>query len=459
MRSMRTGLLFAVTLTLAFASPLTAQVAPTLTGETGLFELTNAEVLPIGRFSFGLYFSQSDRTAAPSLLYATGADDPLRYGTGKIGITAGFGLTGNWELTLSAGQRYFRSDPRDWSGVINGHERFGEIRHDETDKVRIGTKLLLNPRTEPVKLVLFGGVSIPTQSKNDNDALSTPRADWDFGASLNYGALTFQAAYLLAGDQDVQAVGANDVPNQFKWGLGFAIPIVPKTLRAIAEINRIHYDGGATKPGDFSEVLAGLRIGIPKTGLVAGAAVRANIDRWVKYGSRPSNIGGVVQLSYVPPVADAAIQRVTSTSTASEEPAPAPVTPPAAAPPTSTPAPSPVTEPPPAARPETSTTDEILFDTAKSRLTNIAKAILDGVALRLKNNLSATCTVVGHTDPKEKGGDHMALCKARSEAAKDYLVKRHGIDASRIKTDAKGDVDSGPDGVRNRRAVVTVTFP
>jgi outer membrane protein OmpA-like peptidoglycan-associated protein len=118
-----------------------------------------------------------------------------------------------------------------------------------------------------------------------------------------------------------------------------------------------------------------------------------------------------------------------------------------------------MTEPPPARRPETTTTDEILFDSAKSRLTNIAKAILDGVALRLKNNLSATCTVVGFTDPKEKGSDHSGLARARADAAKDYLMKRHGIDASRIKTEARADAEAGSDATRNRRAVVTVTFP
>jgi outer membrane protein OmpA-like peptidoglycan-associated protein len=132
-------------------------------------------------------------------------------------------------------------------------------------------------------------------------------------------------------------------------------------------------------------------------------------------------------------------------------PAPAPVVAPAPAP----------TEPAvvtaPAARAATSTTDEILFDPAKSRLTNIAKAILDGVALRLKNNLAATCTVSAWTDGKEKG-DRAALAKARAEAAKDYLMKRHGIDGSRISTEVKGDGDAA-DATRNRRAVVSVTFP
>jgi len=110
------------------------------------------------------------------------------------------------------------------------------------------------------------------------------------------------------------------------------------------------------------------------------------------------------------------------------------------------------------ARPSTSTTDEILFDAAKSRLTNIAKAILDGVALRLKNNLAATCTISAFTDPGEKGGNHTALAKARADAARDYLMKRHGIDGSRIASEARGDADSA-DATRNRRAVVTVTFP
>ena len=115
-------------------------------------------------------------------------------------------------------------------------------------------------------------------------------------------------------------------------------------------------------------------------------------------------------------------------------------------------------EAPPAPKPETSTTDEILFDAGKSRLTNIAKAILDGVALRLKNNLSATCTIVGHVDPKEKG-DLPALGAARADAAKDYLVKRHGIDAARVQVSARGAAEAGDDPTRNRRAVVTVTFP
>jgi outer membrane protein OmpA-like peptidoglycan-associated protein len=239
-----------------------------------------------------------------------------------------------------------------------------------------------------------------------------------------------------------------------RWSAGVGIPIVPDTLKGIFEVHRVMYDGGTTEPHDFTEAVLGARLGLGQSGVVASAGVRANIDNWVKYNGSPSSIGGIVQLSWMPQPAKAAAALMVVPSPhepppAEPVPAPAPVV---------EPAPAPVVEAPPAPKPETSTTDEILFDAAKSRLTNIAKAILDGVALRLKNNLSATCTIVGFTDPKEKG-DHAALAKARSDAAKDYLVKRHGIDATRIGTNARGDAEAGDDATRNRRAVVTVTFP
>ncbi len=238
-----------------------------------------------------------------------------------------------------------------------------------------------------------------------------------------------------------------------RFAAGLSVPIVPDRLRGIFEIDRTMYDGGTTKPPDFTDVVLGARFGLGDS-FVASAGVRANIDRWIKEGSSPSNIGGIVQLAWSPQpakVVKAPVVAPTPHEPPPVEPAPAPAL-------VVEPAPAPVVEAPPAPKPETSTTDEILFDAAKSRLTNIAKAILDGVALRLKNNLSATCTIVGHADPKEKG-DLAALGTARAEAAKDYLVKRHGIDASRIQVDARGVAEAGDDATRNRRAVVTVTFP
>lgn len=468
MRRTPTGLLLVVVVATFLAAPsLTAQVAPTIQGETGLFQLVDAETLAPGRFSLGLSYSRWARTAAPSLVVAPQADDPLRYSLGRAGLSLAYGVGVGWELSLTSGQMAYDSQNRRWAGSINGHERSGKVDRSETDKVRIGSKYVF-PSKDPVKVAIFGGLAIPTQSKSTPAALSTYRADYDFGLSLNYSWVTFQASYLLAGD-----LGNDfDVSNQFTWGLGANIPIIPNVLRGIAEVTRVHYDGGASKPEDFFETTLGARFAIANTGLVASGGLRANIDRWVKHGSNPTNLGGILQLAYAPSEAARPATRVIPATSGDTPSQPAPVdsapaaesTPPPAAPASTTgddrtPAPAPAPVAPPAPKTETTTTDEILFDAAKSRLTNIAKAILDGVALRLKNNLAATCTVAAHTDPQEKGGDHTALAKARAEAAKDYLVKRHGIDASRVKVDAKGDADPTTDATRNRRAVVTVTFP
>src|SRR5216117_4098776 len=82
-------------------------------------------------------------------------------------------------------------------------------------------------------------------------------------------------------------------------------------------------------------------------------------------------------------------------------PAPAPVPPP---PPPPAPAPVPPPEAPPVTPPRVPTeirTDEIHFEIGSARLTNIAKAILDDVALRMKQEPTSTAIVIGYTDNRE----------------------------------------------------------
>ena len=462
MRRMRTRLLLGAIACLVLAAPLAAQVGPTVTGETGLFQVMNADMLPQGRFSLGLSWGMWNRTAASVPYAAPLADDPLRYDLQRFGLSIGYGLMPNWEATVSTGSNRYSASSFDWQGLVNGNYRFGGFTHSETDKVRIGTKIRLNS-SDPVLVALFGGISIPTQSSNDVNALGTTRADYDLGLSFTAGWVTFQTAYQLNGDLGTPTPFPNTGPtgytlsNTWTSAVGIAVPIVPHVFKAIGEINRVHYDGGDTQPPDFSEVTLGGRFAFGDSGFTASGAVRVNIDRWVRYGSTPSNIGGLVQFAYQPP---APVREKPRAALPHEAEPPAPPETEPVPPPSPEPVAAPMAEPAtaPAARPSTSTTDEILFDAARSRLTNIAKAILDGVALRLKNNLAATCTVAASTDPKEKGGDHVVLARARAEAARDYLMKRHGIDGSRITSEVKGDGDS-TDATRNRRAVVTVTFP
>ena len=111
-------------------------------------------------------------------------------------------------------------------------------------------------------------------------------------------------------------------------------------------------------------------------------------------------------------------------------PAPPPPAPPAAP---VAPEPAPVVAPPPPPPPPSPTTDTIDFDKGKARLTNIAKAKLDAVALRLRDNPRATVEVVGYPDATG-GARGESLARQRAENARQYLMDRHGIDGSRITT-------------------------
>jgi OOP family OmpA-OmpF porin len=118
---------------------------------------------------------------------------------------------------------------------------------------------------------------------------------------------------------------------------------------------------------------------------------------------------------------------------------------------------------PPAPAPK-STRDEIYFDSGSARLTNIAKAVLDGVALRMKNDLNATAVITGYSDNAGSEEANMVISAKRSAAAKEYLVTRHGIDPARITTAAKGSAEPAYDNstaegrAKNRRALIVVTL-
>src|SRR5262249_30901938 len=140
-------------------------------------------------------------------------------------------------------------------------------------------------------------------------------------------------------------------------------------------------------------------------------------------------------------------------------PVPAPVAEEKAAP-----APAPVTPPAPPPPTPKQTRDEITFDAGSARLTNIAKAILDGIALRMKNDLNSTAAVTGYSDNAGSEEANMTISAKRAEAAKEYLVTRHGIDPNRITTSAKGSAEPAYDNAtaegkaKNRRALIVVTL-
>jgi len=95
------------------------------------------------------------------------------------------------------------------------------------------------------------------------------------------------------------------------------------------------------------------------------------------------------------------------------------------------------------------------FSRNMARLTNVDKACLDDMSMRLKSDMRAHIVVIGHTDPREASrvGDQ------RAAAVKDYL-QQTGIDDSRIRVRSAGNSKSGNKGTdmsaqtNNRRVEV-----
>jgi outer membrane protein OmpA-like peptidoglycan-associated protein len=128
--------------------------------------------------------------------------------------------------------------------------------------------------------------------------------------------------------------------------------------------------------------------------------------------------------------------------------------PPPPAPPEAPPAPMPPPAPPVVAPPPppAPTTDTIDFDRGSARITNIVKARLDAVALRLRENPRATVVVTGSPDDGTAASRRESLARQRAENARAYLVDRHAIDSSRITTAT--DVN---DTTNRGKAVIVVT--
>ena len=82
----------------------------------------------------------------------------------------------------------------------------------------------------------------------------------------------------------------------------------------------------------------------------------------------------------------------------------------------------------------------------------------------MKNDLNATAVVTGYTDNTGTEQANLELGAKRAQAAKDYLVTRHGIDPARISTVSKGSAEPAYDNAtaegktKNRRAQIVVTL-
>ncbi len=100
----------------------------------------------------------------------------------------------------------------------------------------------------------------------------------------------------------------------------------------------------------------------------------------------------------------------------------------------------------------------VFFAQGKSVITAAQQPNVESVANFLKNNEGATVSIKGYASPEGPAKLNQKLSQARAEAVKNMLVKKYGIDASRITSVEGCGVGSVfSKGSWNRVAISTVT--
>jgi outer membrane protein OmpA-like peptidoglycan-associated protein len=100
------------------------------------------------------------------------------------------------------------------------------------------------------------------------------------------------------------------------------------------------------------------------------------------------------------------------------------------------------------------------FEVGKAKVDNRCKQQLDEVALAMKDHADFSGTVVGHTGCSKRASEGylQKLSEKRAMAVQEYMVERHGIDASRLETSAAACTEvEGSGDAEARRADISFT--
>ncbi len=448
-----------------------ALVAPTASGPTGLFTVITADTLRRGDWSFGVYYQNWGLDAAPGpfVIPSARAHKNMGYDLYRLSGSVGYGLTDNWEISASLPYDRLTGHGGDRNGFINGFYYQGKFSDGGLSPLHVATKIGFGPSTSGRFAVsLFA--DLPTGNKNSGISSGAT----NYGAGIHYTAsqLTVGATYSIVGTRSasdsnfpILAPDSVSLPNELRADLGWNHPLAHwRTTNWITEVSTTMYTGGDVKPQSPILLLTGLRHWIGDTGWSLNGGIRWNAAKFSRDHSEcrateldDCGLSALVGITFSP---------LHLAAVAPPPPAPTPVPEPPPPPPTPTPVAPP--EPPPVTPPHVPTelrTDEIHFESGSARLTNIAKAILDDVALRMKQEPASTAIVIGYNDDQENAGPNHDLDRRRAEAVRDYLVSRHGIDPSRITVEGRdgrepaSDAKTAEGRLRNRRVTIRLMLP
>jgi outer membrane protein OmpA-like peptidoglycan-associated protein len=449
-----------------------ALVAPTTNGQTGLFNVITADTLRRGDWSFGVYYQGYRLEAAdgPFTIPSARRNRNMGYNLQRLDASIGVGLTDHWEISAMVPWDRIQGHGGDRNGFINGYYYQGGFSDSGMGPIHLATKFGLgSSTTSKFALSLFTDIA----GSNKNSGIATGGTDYGVGAHWTGGQFTLGGEYAIRGNRSgsnsnfpTVNPGSVEIPNELRIEAGINHPIgFWRTTNWITEANTIMYQGGDMKPPAPFNIVTGIRHWFGDSGWALNLGARWNAGKFSRDHSEcrvtelsDCGLAGLAGLTFAP------------LHLAAVAPPPPPPAPLPAPPPPPPPAPTPVAPPPPppVTPPHVPTelrTDEIHFESGSARLTNIAKAILDDVALRMKQEPTSTALVIGYNDNKENTGPNHDLDRRRAEAVRDYLVSRHGIDASRITvegrdaTEPTGDNNTAEGRLRNRRVVIRLTLP
>ena len=447
-------------------------VAPTWSGETGLFTTITGDTLRRGDLSFGIYYQDWRLLAGPAPDFVPPSRrsyKDMSYALTRLSLSAGFGLTDRWEVSGMVPFDKLTGKGGDRAGFINGWLYQGRFSDSGVGNVHLATKFGFTAVDSPSKLAMSVFTDLPTGDKNSG--ISSGNANYGVGLHWTAGVATLAGTYAIVGKRDathsnIPPAGTTpiDLPNELRVDAGLNVPVhFWRTTNWISEANAVFYNGGDRKPKAPINLVTGFRHWFGTSGWALNAAARWNAAKFSKdHGDcrvtelADCGLGGLVGLTFAP------LHLARLAPPPPPAPAPVPMPPP--------PPPAPIAPPeaPPVTPPRVPTeirTDEIHFEPGSARLTNIAKAILDDVALRMKQEPTSTAIVIGYTDNREATGPNSDLDRRRAEAVRDYLVSRHGIDPSRITVEGRdarepvGDNNTAEGRLKNRRVVIRLMLP
>ena len=442
-------------------------IAPSTTGETGLFTTITGDTLQQGAWSFGIYLNDYDLLAAEAREFAPRSGRPyhdMGYDDYQLSVSLGYGLTDRWEISAMLPYHRLVQNGNDRAGFINGYlYDEGAFTDNGIGNLHLATKFaLFDPAASSSRLALSAFVDAPTG--DDGGGIATGNPNFGFGVHWSRGIAAVSGIYKMVGSRDADATPLNrefDLPNEIHLDAGLNIPLrFFPTTNWITELNGTFYTGGDREPDNPVFLVTGFRHWFGQSGWALNGGARWNVAKWSDDNEHceiteldDCALAGLVGLTYAPfRMAQLVAPPPPNIPLPPPPPSPRPVPPP----------PEPVV---PRSMPRELRTDEIHFEPASARLTNIAKAILDDVALRMKQEPSATAIVIGYTDNREATGPNSDLDRRRAEAVRDYLVSRHGIDPSRITVEGRGTSDPIGDNstaagrLANRRVVIRLLIP